>query len=100
MPAKQCVPLACGSRPLLSAKENNMRRNYKIEKLENGEEFWTSEKGNSMVPLIKSGQRHKLSPVSWENVEIGNIVYAKVKGCFYTHLVKAKNDKKGCAYRK
>lgn len=37
---------------------------WKIEKLLAGEEFITKEKGNSMVPLIKSGQPHKLAPGS------------------------------------
>ena len=73
-----------------------MRRNYKLEKLQSGEILLTSEKGNSMVPLIKSGQKHKLEPAKWEEVEVGDIAYAKVKGNFYTHLVTAKNDKKGC----
>lgn len=70
--------------------------NYKLEKLQNGETIITSEKGNSMVPLIKSGQKHKLVPAKWEDVNVGDIVYCKVKGNFYTHLVKAKNDQKGC----
>jgi len=70
--------------------------NFKVEKLDKGESFITSEKGNSMVPLIKSGQKHKLEPATWENEEVGDIVYCKVKGNFYTHLVKAKNEKKGC----
>jgi hypothetical protein len=55
-------------------------RNYKLERLQGGETFVTSEKGNSMVPLIKSGQEH---------------ILGKVKGNFYTHLVKAKNNEKG-----
>jgi len=71
-------------------------RNYKLERLQNGETFITSEKGSSMVPLIKSGQDHKLAPVKWEDVEVGDIVYCKVKGNFYTHIVKGKNDEKGC----
>lgn len=33
-----------------------MNRNYKLERLQKGESFITSEKGNSMVPLIKSGE--------------------------------------------
>ena len=70
-------------------------KNYKLEKLQNGETFITSEKGNSMVPLIKSGQEHKVTPVQWENCNEGDIVYCKVKGKFFTHLVKAKNDEKG-----
>lgn len=48
-------------------------KNYKLEKLQNGETFITSEKGNSMVPLIKSGQNHKLAPVKLEDVEVGDI---------------------------
>jgi len=70
-------------------------KNYKLEKLENGETFVTSEKGNSMIPLIKSGQEHKLAPVKWEDCNEGDIVYCKVKGNFYTHLVKGKNNEKG-----
>jgi hypothetical protein len=72
-----------------------MRRNYKLERLLSGETFITSEKGNSMVPLIKSGQDHRLSPVLIEDVNVGDIVYCKVKSNFYTHLVKAKDIKKG-----
>ena len=73
-----------------------MKRNYKLEQLQNGETIVTSEKGNSMLPLIKSGQNHKVEPATWENVSVGDIVYCKVKGNYYTHLVKAKNAEKGC----
>ncbi len=73
-----------------------MKRNYKLEKLQNGEVFITSEKGNSMVPLIYSGQEHELSPVNnWEDIEVGDIIYCKVHGRFFTHLVKSKNQEKG-----
>lgn len=70
--------------------------NWKLERLLSGETFVTSEKGNSMTPLIKSGQEHKLAPTKWEDVEVGDVVYCKVRGRFYTHLVKAKNQNKGC----
>lgn len=70
--------------------------NWKAEKLQNGESFITTEKGNSMTPLIASGQRHKLSPAKLENVEVGDIIFCKVKGNYYTHLIKAKNEKRGC----
>lgn len=70
-------------------------KNFKLEKLQNGETFTTSEKGNSMVPLIKSGQEHVLQPIGWEECEEGDIVYCKVKGRFFTHLVKGKNNEKG-----
>lgn len=72
-----------------------MRRNYKLEKLQQGETFVTKEKGNSMVPLISSGQEHQLEPTTWDQCVVGDIVYCKVKGNFYTHLVKAKNEKQG-----
>lgn len=72
-----------------------MRRNYKLEKLQKGETFETSEKGNSMVPLIKSGQLHILEPITWEECKIDDIVYCKVKGTFYTHLVTGYNIDKG-----
>lgn len=72
-----------------------MNRNYKLEKLQNGETITTSEKGNSMLPLIKSGQQHILTPITWEECKEGDIVYCKVKGRFYTHLVKGTNPDKG-----
>ena len=71
-------------------------RNYKLESLLNGETVRTNEKGHSMTPLINSGQEHELKPSTWEEVNVDDIVYCKVKGRFYTHLVKAKNGKRGC----
>ncbi len=70
--------------------------NWKIEKLEKGESFITSEKGNSMVPLIKSGQDHELSPAKIEEIKVGDIVFCKVSGRLFTHLVTAVDDKRGC----
>jgi len=71
-------------------------RNFKEEKLLNGETIISKEPGNSMLPLIRSRQPVKIVPTTWENVEIGDIVYCKVKGNYYTHLVKAINKDKGC----
>jgi hypothetical protein len=45
--------------------------------------------------LIKSGQDHELTPTSWENCEVNDIVFCKVKGRYYTHLVTAKDIQKG-----
>jgi hypothetical protein len=70
--------------------------NWKVEKLESGKTFITKEKGNSMVPLIKSGQPHRLAPVNWNDVQVGDIVYCEVSGRFYTHIVKAKDPQRGC----
>jgi len=73
-------------------------RNYKLEILQGGNSLITSEKGNSMSPIIKSGQKHEVTPITdWKKeISVDDIVYCKVKGNFYTHLVKAKNDDKGC----
>ena len=67
-----------------------MSRNYKLEKLMAGETVVTSEKGNSMVPLIYSGQEHTLAPAGIDSVVVGDIVYCRVHGRMFTHLVKAK----------
>jgi hypothetical protein len=71
-------------------------KNYKLERLLAGETFITAERGNSMAPILKSGQRHRLAPATWQDVEVGDIVYCKVHGTFYTHLIKAKNNDYGC----
>ena len=55
----------------------------------------SKEPGNSMLPIIKSKQPVEITPATWENVEIDDIVYCKVKSAFYTHLVKAKDPIKG-----
>lgn len=70
--------------------------NWKAERLLKGESFVTREKGNSMVPIIHSGQEHRLTPTKWEDVSVGDIVFCKCRGFFYTHLVKAKDDQRGC----
>ena len=70
--------------------------NIKAEKLLKGETIISKEPGNSMLPILKSRQPVELTPTTWEQVEVGDIVFCKVRGNFYTHLVTAKNDKKGC----
>jgi hypothetical protein len=71
-------------------------RNFKEEKLLAGETIISKEPGNSMLPLIKSHQPVKIEPATWDKVEVGDAVYCKVKGNYYTHLVKAVNEAKGC----
>ena len=68
---------------------------WKQTHLEAGKTFETSEKGNSMEPLIKSGEKHTLEPAAWEQCSVGDIVFCKVRGKYYTHLVTAKDDVKG-----
>ena len=69
--------------------------NWKVEKLLNGETIISKEPGNSMLPLIKSKQPVRLAPTTWEDVEVGDMVYCKVKGNLYTHLVTATDPKRG-----
>jgi hypothetical protein len=69
--------------------------NEKIRKLEAGECIISREPGNSMTPLIRSRQPVTLTPCTWEDCEKGDMVYCRVKGKIYTHLVKAKNAKRG-----
>lgn len=70
--------------------------NMKEKRLKAGETFITSEKGNSMVPLIYSGQKHRLAPITLDKVKIGDVVFCKVRGNYYTHLVKAIDPVRGC----
>lgn len=72
-----------------------MNKNWKAEKLLSGEAVISKESGNSMLPIIKSRQPVKLEPVKWEDCEIGDIVYCRVHGNLYTHLVKGKNEARG-----
>ena len=64
-------------------KEEIKKPRTKQERLAAGETFVTSEKGNSMTPLIMSGQKHVLEPVpGLDSVKVGDIVYCKVHGRF------------------
>ena len=45
--------------------------------------------GNSMTPIIKSGQKVTLKPIKLSNVKKGDAVFCKVKGNFFIHLVTA-----------
>lgn len=67
----------------------------KYQRLLDGETFETSEKGNSMTPILMSGEKHTLEPIELKDVKRGDIVYCKVRGRFFTHLVKAVGAK-GC----
>lgn len=58
------------------------------EAIERGETVVNKEPGNSMLPLIKSRQPCELRPIDRPVVK-GDIVYAKVRGHYYTHLVSA-----------
>ena len=69
--------------------------NWKIQKLLDRETIISKEPGNSMLPLLKSKQPVKLQPISWEDCEVDDIVFCKVRGNVFTHLVKGKNERRG-----
>lgn len=69
----------------------------KLSEMAKGESFITSEKGNSMTPIFQSNEDMLLTKIdSLDEVEVGDAVFCKVKGSYFTHLVKAKDEKKGC----
>jgi len=60
-----------------------------IDKLRHGETVRHREKGNSMTPLIKSGQPVLIAPVKLKNVRKGDIVFCRVAGMLCCHKVTA-----------
>lgn len=67
----------------------------KIQRLQKGQSFVTSEKGNSMTPLYKSNEKHLVTPITWDECKIGDVVFCKVKGSCMTHKVYGKDAQKG-----
>ena len=56
-----------------------------------GENVKRRETGNSMVPRIYSREEIEYEPVTGpDEVRAGDVVWCKVKGNHFTHLVKAK----------
>ena len=45
------------------------------------------EAGNSMLPIIRSRQPVTLAPVGERELAVGDIVFCKVRGNFYTHKI-------------
>jgi hypothetical protein len=69
--------------------------NWKVKALEEKGELITQEGGNSMLPIIKSHQKHKLKACKWEDCVVDDIVFCHVAGRFITHKVHAKNALRG-----
>lgn len=63
-----------------------------IKELTEGRSVRLKPKGNSMTPMIKSGQPIVLSPVDPKDVRVGDAVLAKVNGNYYIHKVTAIGD--------
>lgn len=65
-----------------------MNWKFYVERLQTGEVVSFRPKGNSMQPKIESGNLVTVSP-DISDVTNGDIVFCKVKGNYYIHLVKA-----------
>ena len=62
----------------------------KWELLKEGRWMITGEGGNSMLPILKSGQKVILKPMpTFEELSVGDIVYSRVAGNFVTHEIKS-----------
>lgn len=70
-----------------------MGRNLDImQRLQAGETVQTRLSGNSMTPRIKSRQLVTIKPCKLEDAQVDDVVYCKVRGNFYLHLVKQVGD--------
>ncbi len=64
-----------------------------IARLQAGETVAFREGGNSMTPRIKSRQKCTYAPVSSiDDVKIGDAVFCRVGGSYFTHLITAIRD--------
>jgi phage repressor protein C with HTH and peptisase S24 domain len=60
------------------------------QKLLNGETCLVQGFGNSMTPILKSGQVCEVSPIEdYSSLNKGDIVLCKVRGHHYLHLISA-----------
>jgi signal peptidase I len=70
------------------------RENFVLKALlEKGEAIWKPH-GNSMTPRIASGDQVVVKKVAPSLLKVGDIVYAKVKGSYYLHLLSAIDESK------
>lgn len=70
---------------------------YHIERLQKGEEVSFRPRGNSMLPLIRSGQLCHVLPIWWnrpDGPDVGDIVLCRAGGREYLHLVTAVNGER------
>lgn len=79
-----------------SDESKHTEKDTEIQRLEAGESFITSEPGNSMLPLYKSNEKHLVTPIRWQECNVGDVVFCKVRGACVTHKVYAIDSNKGC----
>ena len=66
-----------------------MRKSFILEKLETDGVVTYRGKGNSMTPRIKSGDKVTVRRVNPNLLRKGDMVYCKVKGSYFLHLITA-----------
>jgi len=66
-----------------------MRKSFILEKLEKEGVVIYKGKGNSMTPRIKSGDKVTVKRVHPSIFRKGDMVYCKVKGSYFLHLITA-----------
>lgn len=66
-----------------------------IERLRKGEAVRIRPSGNSMTPLIKSGELITVRPCDPTLIKPGDVVLVRVHGKVYLHLVKQKSGRDG-----
>ena len=70
-----------------------MNQNVRIaSQLQAGEVVKTRLSGNSMTPIIQSRQLVTIEPCTIDDVQTGDVVFCKVKGKYFLHLITAKRD--------
>jgi len=57
--------------------------------LQAGRSVTYTEHGNSMTPRLKDGVKVTVAPVKPEEIAIGDIVFCRVGGSHFLHMVKA-----------
>jgi len=62
---------------------------HAIQSLKSGSMVIIHPRGNSMSPLVESGQRVEVRQVDFDDLSVGDIVLCRVKGNVYLHLIKA-----------
>ena len=65
------------------------RTNYILKALEEKGEVRYTPHGNSMTPMLISGEEIRLKQVPLKALRTGDAVYVKVKGSYYCHLLTA-----------
>lgn len=80
----------------LNKYSDESKHTEKDTEIGGGESFITSEPGNSMLPLYKSNEKHLVTPIRWQECNVGDVVFCKVRGACVTHKVYAIDSNKGC----